>query len=450
MRALFWIWTAVTFTFASGFNATDNAKGSPKNIILFMTDDQDVTANSIDPSIMPKLNRLFREGGMEFPNYYVPTGLCCPSRTTILRGQYCHNTKIFDNGNLNNATYKSGGWKKFLEDGLEDETIATLMQSAGYETALIGKYMNGYDLYNKEAGLHKPSGWDHWMGLLKCMKFYGPVFSDNGKRILRLNETVYQTDFIRDWVLDFLKNRRDSSKPFFLVVTPFAPHTPATPAHRHKDLFLDAKFPRYDSFNPPDEIQQQRAAWIKALPPLNQDQIDDMDNFYRNRLRSLQAVDEALESISDTLDELGLTDDTYFIYTADNGQHFGDHRIPAGKRQAFESDVLVPFFIRGPGITQGSSSSQVVQSVDLGPTFLELASSQNDSSKILKSSYPMDGKSILPLLTTSPTLNSGYNDFRWAALLEMYGGSSTIGKRYKETKGYYRNHMVRNDYRKSV
>ena len=142
---------------------SDNAlhETSPKNIILFMTDDQDVTANSIHPSIMPRLNRLFREGGMEFSNYYVPTGLCCPSRTTILRGQYCHNTEIYDNGNLNNATYRSGGWKKFLENGLEEETIATLMQSAGYETAMIGKYMNGYDLFDKMAALHKPPGVFH-------------------------------------------------------------------------------------------------------------------------------------------------------------------------------------------------------------------------------------------------------------------------------------------------
>lgn len=127
----------------------------------------------------------------------------------------------------------------------------------------------------------------------------------------------------------------------------------------------------------------------------------------------------------------------------DNGQHFGDHRIPAGKRQAFESDVSVPFFVRGPGIPHGSSSSQVVQSVDLGPTFLDLASSQNNANKIRKSTYPMDGKSILPLLTIHPSHTSKYNDFRWAALLEMYGGSSTIGLRYKNEKGYYRNHMVR-------
>ena len=142
-----------------------------KNIILFMTDDQDVTANSTDPSIMPRLHRFFREGGMEFPNYYVSTGLCCPSRATILRGQYCHNTKIFDNGDFNNSTYQSGGWSKFLDTGMEEETIATLLQSAGYETAMIGKYMNGYNLYDEKAGLHKPPGWDHWLGLLKCFNF---------------------------------------------------------------------------------------------------------------------------------------------------------------------------------------------------------------------------------------------------------------------------------------
>ena len=322
MKTFLLLWAAVTAVATTSKNIGDEDKSgssgdaTPKNIILFMTDDQDVTANSIHPSIMPKLNRLFREGGMEFPNYYVSTGLCCPSRATILRGQYCHNTKVFDNGDFNNSTYQSGGWSKFLDTGLEEETIATLLQSAGYETAMIGKYMNGYNLYDEKAGLHKPPGWDHWMGLLKCFNFYGPIFSEDGKRILKTNNTVYQTDFIRDWALDFLTNKRDPSKPFFLMVTPFAPHTPAIPAKRHEHLFPDAKFPRYDSFNPSDDIQQQRPSWIKNMPPLTKKQIDDMDNFYRNRLRSLQAVDEALESIAETLDMLGLTDDTFFIYTA--------------------------------------------------------------------------------------------------------------------------------------
>ena len=136
----------------------------------------------------------------------------------------------------------------------------------------------------------------------------------------------------------------------------------------------------------------------------------------------------------------------------DNGQHFGDHRIPAGKRQAYETDVLVPFLVRGPGVQKGTQSSQVVQSVDLGPTFLDLASSRNTHSKtvavksdgeLLQSSYPMDGKSIRPLLTNNISDVSTFNDFRWAALLEMYSGSSNIGLRYKDMKEYYHNHMVR-------
>mmetsp|Transcript_5435 Transcript_5435/g.11837 ORF Transcript_5435/g.11837 Transcript_5435/m.11837 type:complete len:618 (-) Transcript_5435:645-2498(-) len=408
------------------------------NIILFMTDDQDVTANSLD--YMPRLNRLFRREGMEFLHYYVPTGLCCPSRATILKGQYCHNTEIFDNGDLTNSTYQSGAWHKYLDTGLENETIATMLQSAGYETALIGKYLNGY--MGPKAASHKPPGFDHWMGMLH-LSFYGPSFSDNGE-FLQLNETVYQTDFIRDWAVDFLTHKRDPSKPFFLMMTPFAPHTPATPAKRHEDMFQDAAFPRYDSFNPSDEVQQHRPAWIKDLPLLTQKQIDDMDNFYRNRLRSLQAIDEALEKVVDTLHDLQIDDNTYMFYTSDNGQHFGSFRIPAGKRQAYESDVLVPFLVRGPGIQHGAQVKQVVQSVDLAPTFLDLAT--RPSRYEVTSSYPMDGKSMLPLLRGEVPLEPAINTYRWAALLEMYGGSSNIGPLYKNMSAYYHNHMFPNTY----
>ena len=150
------------------------------------------------------------------------------------------------------------------------------------------------------------------------------------------------------------------------------------------------------------------------------------------------------------------------MYT-DNGQHFGDHRIPAGKRQAYETDVLVPFLVRGPGIPKGSNSKQIIQSVDLAPTFLDMAKATdiiaddtvNDGSLQAKAaktkipSYPFDGKSMLPLLvenSNKPTehqANKDYNDFRWAALLELYSGSSNIGIRYNYMKQYYKNHMVR-------
>ena len=421
------------------FGDEEPLRSGPPNILLFMTDDQDVTAHSLDH--MPRLNRLFRQEGMEFLNYYVPTGLCCPSRASILRGQYCHNTKVYDNGDLSNSTYQSGAWQKFLDEGLEEETIATMLQNLGYETALIGKYLNGY--MGPKAAAHVPPGFDHWMAMLR-LYFYGPTFSDNGVE-LDLNETIYQTDFILDWVIDFLTNKRYKSKPFFLMITPFAPHTPATPAKRHKNMFNNATFPRFDSFNPPDGVQSHRPAWMKDLPPLTQEQIDSMDNFYRNRLRSLQAIDEALESIVETLQEENLEGNTYFFYTADNGQHFGDFRIPAGKRQAYETDVLVPFLVRGPGIKAGVKSTQIVQSVDLAPTFLHLASLEMETDHI-ETSYQMDGKSMAPLLEGKIPPTPKVNHYRPAALLEMYGGSSNIGLRYKNMSAFYHNHMFPNTY----
>jgi hypothetical protein len=353
---------------------------------------------------------------------------------------------------MNNSTYQSGGWDKFVDTGIEEETFVTLLQSAGYETAMVGKYMNQYS--GQAAASHKPAGFDHWMALM-TYGFYGCTFSDNGEGKFELNKTVYQTDYIRDWAIDFLKNKRDPTKPFFLMITPFAPHAPATPAVRHKDMFQDVNFPQYDSFNPSNDIQQQHAGWIKGMPLLTQEQIDDMNRFYRRRLRSLQAVDEALELLVNMLVDLDLDNNTYTFYTSDNGQHFGDFRMPAGKHQAYETDVLVPFLVRGPGIQPGKTSTEVIQSVDLGPTFLDIATakkkthhgfpSSKTDQQILRASYPMDGKSILPLLNGEITV-ALINQFRWAALIEMFGGSSGVGKRYENHPNYLNNHMYPNTY----
>ena len=148
---------------------TTALKGSSQqpNIVFILTDNQDVTAYSLN--YMPRLGKLFREEGTEFANYFVPTGLCCPSRSTIIRGQFCHNTKIWDNGDLNNSTHLSGGFEKVVAEGLEDTTIATLLHAAGYETFLIGKYLNGYEDANAS---HVPQGWDHWYGMTDTA-FYG-------------------------------------------------------------------------------------------------------------------------------------------------------------------------------------------------------------------------------------------------------------------------------------
>ena len=404
------------------------------NIIFLLTDDQDVTAHSLN--YMPKLGKLLREEGMEFRNYFVPTGLCCPSRSTILRGQYCHNTKIFDNGDLNNKTYMSGGFVKFIAQNQENSTVGTLLQAAGYQTAFVGKYLNGY---GDQHASHVPPGWNKWMGMTSTA-YYGPHFSNEGK-LEKEPKDVYQTDFISNWTVNYLKNVRDPGKPFFVYVAPFAPHAPATPAKRHQNLFNDMKAPRYDSFNPPDDVQKMKPSWIKILPSLTEKQKDSLDEFYRNRLRSLQAVDEMLENILDTIGELNLTENTYLFYMGDNGQHFGDFRITPGKRQAYDTDILVPFLVRGPGVKGGVNVTEVVQSVDLLPTWLELAGGKiSDPSQL-------DGQSIVPLLHGDLPVSPSINTFRPVAIAEMYGGSSNMDPEvYKHFPGFEKHHFWNNTY----
>ena len=400
------------------------------NIVFLLTDDQDRTANSLD--YMPHLNKILREGGTEFTHYYVSTGLCCPSRATILRGQYCHNTKIWDNGDLNNDTFLSGGFKKWMNLSLESSTIATLFKAGGYETKLCGKYLNGY---GDQFASHVPEGWDHWHGMTD-LAYFGPHFSDNGK-LVKTPKTTYQTDYIRDQALEFINSQRDKTKPFFLYLSPFAPHAPSEPAPRHAHLFNDKKAPRYPSYNPDDSIQSQKPSWLKTLPKLTQDQLNSIDEFYRNRLRALQAVDEMLQNITDALEKEGILDNTYIFYSTDNGQHLGDYRLPAGKRQAYDTDVNVPFLVRGPGVQPGMKSDQLIQNVDLLPTWVELAGIQGPSN-----TKQQDGKSIVPLLHS----NDVAEEFRTAAILEMLGGSSNMGTTYKKFPDFEKNRFWNNTY----
>ena len=403
------------------------------NIIFILTDDQDVTANSLD--YMPKLNKILRQEGMEFLNYFVTTALCCPSRSTILRGQYCHNTGIWDNGDLNNQTFMSGGFDKWIANNLEKTTVGTVMHDAGFETFLVGKYLNGY---SDQHASHVPIGWDHWHGMTRTA-YFGPHFSDDGT-LLKMPKEVYQTDYISNKTLSWLKNR-DSSKPFFFYVAPFAPHAPSLPAPRHANLFNDTKAPRTSSFNPDDSVQSQKPSWLGRLPKLTQDQIDSIDEFYRNRLRALQAVDEMLENITNQLEKEGILDNTYIFYMGDNGQHLGDYRLQAGKRQAYDTDIRVPFLVRGPGINGGVKVTEIVQNIDLMPTWAEIAG-QN-----LPDGYEADGKSMLPLLHGNMPASGRINKFRSASLAEMYGGSSTMGaKYYKNITGFEKSRFWNNTY----
>ena len=228
-----------------------------------------------------------------------------------------------------------------------------------------------------------------------------------------------------------------------MYIAPFAPHAPATPAHRHENMFSDKIAPRNPSFNPNESIQQQKPSWIRQLPLLSESAICVIDQLYCNCLRSLQAVDEMLKNITLFLQEEDNENSTYIFYMSDNGLHLGDFRMLPGKRQAYDTDTHVPLLVRGPGIEAGIKVSEVVMSVDLLPTWVELANTE------LPTSYEVDGKSIVPLLLGNNMMaQPKHNKFRSVALVENYGTSSISYAKtyYGDVPGFYDKRFINNTY----
>ena len=172
--------------------------------------------------------------------------------------------------------------------------------------------------YSDDHVAHVPPGWDHWLGMTRT-SFFRPHFSVNGT-LLKASKTTHQTDYIRDLTFEFLTEKRNKHNPFFVHLSPYAPHVPSLPAPRHANLFNNMTAPRNPSYNPDDDVQQQKPSWLKILPKLDRNQTNSIDEFYRNRLRAMLAVDEMLQNITDTL-EREILDNTYIFYASDNGQH---------------------------------------------------------------------------------------------------------------------------------
>jgi arylsulfatase A-like enzyme len=218
------------------------------------------------------------------------------------------------------------------------------------------------------------------------------------------------TDVLARIAVNFITRTVTSPAPFFLFIGTYAPHGPATPAPRHAGLFNGEIAPRGGSFNELD--MSDKPPLISQLPLILPAEIAEMDEKYRNRLRSMQAVDEMIALLIATLQATGELSNTYFVFTSDNGYHLGQHRLPAGKYTNYEEDLRVPLIIRGPGVPISQTSTALVSTMDLAPTFAELA----------QTSMPayVDGRSLLGLL-------SGSVPWRQVFFLEQYPFSSNIG-----------------------
>ncbi|KAK5090782.1 hypothetical protein LTR05_000959 [Lithohypha guttulata] len=346
---------------------------------MIMTDDQDLKMNSID--YQPLVQKYFKEQGTTFTSHYCTIAQCCPSRVSLLTGKAAHNTNVTD------VRAPFGGYSKFVEQGLNGQWLPSWFQQGGYNTYYVGKLMNNHSVQNYNKPF--PQGFNATDFLIDpgTYIYYNSTMQSNTDPPRNL-PNQYSTDVVASRAMDFMQAGIGADAPFFLTVAPIGPHgqtifprSPGNPsnfpifdppvaAQRHQDLYQGVKVPRTSSYNP--EIPNS-PSYLKNLPRWNQTVIDYYDEFYRIRLASLAAVDELVESIMTKAEQLGILDNTIFIYTSDNGFHIGQHRLPAGKSCAYEEDINIPFFIRGPGIAKNATINSPTSHTDIAPTLFELA-----------------------------------------------------------------------------
>jgi N-acetylglucosamine-6-sulfatase len=347
------------------------------NILFVLTDDM----RASDLRYMPETTKLLAGGGVKFTKAFVTNSLCCPSRATILRGQYAHNHQVLSN------RPPMGGFDKVRSQGLEDSTIATWLDDAGYDTMLIGKYFNGYDNTT-----YVPQGWDEWHGYLgDYVQSDTYRINENGQIKTYYRSQIHDTDLFADKAATFLQSTAGGA-PFFMYLSTNAPHTPALAAKRHQGMFSDISLPNPPSFNEDDV--SDKPEWMRNTLSLSPEEVGKLQLRYRQRLRSLQSVDEMVGRLVGVLRQTGELSNTYIVFTSDNGLHLGEHRINQKKWTAYEEAIHVPLLVRGPGVPRGVSRSEMALNNDLAPTFASLAG-------LTPPSF-VDGRSLGPLLSASP------------------------------------------------
>lgn len=369
------------------------------NFIVLMTDDQ--VYYSI--SYMPILENELINTGINFTQGFVTTPLCCPSRASILTGQYAHNHGVLENR-------EPRGGAANMDD---TSTIATWLKQAGYRTAYIGKYLNYYA--NMEPLGYVPPGWDEWHVVLDATRphrlYLNYSMSENGEVVQYGTDPAdYSADLFTAKALDFIQESKD--QPFFLVIGYFNPHEPHESAKRHNDMFrsdeefMDTLLPNFN-----EEDISDKPVWMHGLPPTDWEK---MVNAYQRTVRSMQSVDEGIADIVRTLDQIGQREDTLIIFLSDNGLTYGEHRLPTEKNCQFEECIRVPFVVSYPRmISSPRQDDHLVANIDIAPTLVDLAGIDMPES--------VDGVSLVPLFTNNA------QQWREALLIEHWQLSEGFG-----------------------
>jgi N-acetylglucosamine-6-sulfatase len=390
-------WLAASGCLAALLGA--QAAGPPReaakpNIVVILTDG---LAMNLVP-YMPNVQAMQKDGAT-FVNYFVSNSLCCPSRSSIFTGKFPHNTGVLTN------VPPEGGFASFNAHGDDAHTFALALQHAGYQTAMMGKYLNGY--MPRRAGV--PAGWNVWDVAGDGYPEFNYDLNQNGRvQHYGSDPAAYLTDVLASTADAFI--RRSASGPFFLEVATFAPHAPYIPAPRHQDKFPGLTAPRSPAFSArPDAAAP---AWLKAIPPIPRAGLSNLDRIFRMRAQSVQAVDEMIGRLRATAAELGIDNRTWFVFSSDNGLHLGEYSLRPGKMTPFDTDIHVPLIVVGPGVPKAVTLNELVENVDLAPTFTEIAGESSPTTP--------DGHSFLALLLRSTPQPLADTAWRRAALIEHH------------------------------
>lgn len=355
------------------------APGSPRhpNIVFVLTDDLSMDLLPYMPQV-----QALQQDGMTFNNYFVSDSLCCPSRSSIFTGEYPHDTGVFTNAG------PGGGLAAFYNHGDENRTFNIALQKDGYRTAMMGKYINGYlESRSPIASTAVPPGWSEWdVAGWGYREFNYDLNIDGTLHYFGHARRDYLTDVIARRGVHFINRSAAMGKPFFLELATFAPHTPYVPAPRDRHLFPGLMAPRPPSF---DTLPLNPPSWLAGHPPLTLHQLDRINWVYRRRVQDVQAVDDMIARVRAALEANGIANDTYIVFSSDNGLHTGEYRLTPGKLTAFDTDIHVPLVVTGPGIPVDTSSNAMSENVDLAETFAQMGGTTLDTG---------DGRSLLGLM----------------------------------------------------
>ncbi len=381
------------------------------NIVVITADDM----RDDDLQYLPRTRSLLGDRGVRFVNSFSPHPLCCPARASFLTGKYTHNHHVWSN-------HGSRGGFVALDDSA---TMPVGMQSAGYNTVFLGKYLNGYGKLPLADGspsvTYVPPGWTDWRAAARgTYNYFDTTLNVNGD--LRDHPGWYQTRMLGAESRDLINQHARSPRPFFLWASYVAPHV-GRPAERDDPVRIDRENGYVNKFQTPAVPSDVRGLFdaiitaapgdagetdvsdkpffIRNQPPADPDERAALTEVTRQRAESLEVLDQEVEATVQALERTGQLDDTLLIFTADNGYLLGEHRIRQGKLLPYEPSLRVPLLVRGPGIPTGQVRTDPVLTIDFAPTFLELAGAQPDAA--------MDGASFLePPQTGDATRDTGW------------------------------------------